>query len=194
VAEDAVSYEPVFPLNREINREFRRIRPSVAIFVSDQRADSIVYGRIPCGTEQGIFKCVSGNFFRGTGKFNLQSRSQGGATSLSPHAFKGILRVDDYAGFERLTAGGDIVLAACRAQYPVTAPRGGDATSQPSKRASRRVNGSSRRSITCRVGIGDTYIAAKWNDHATSRARLPRWPRRMSSVRELRRPTDQVIY
>jgi hypothetical protein len=117
VAEDAVSYEPVFPLNREINREFRRIRPAVAIFVSDQRADSIVYGRIPCGTEQGIFKCVSGNFFRGTGKFNLQSRSQGGATSLSPHAFKGILRVDDYAGFERLTAGGDIVLAACRAQY-----------------------------------------------------------------------------
>jgi hypothetical protein len=79
-------------LNREINREFRRIRPSVAIFVSDQRADSIVYGRIPCGTEQGIFKCVSGNFFRGTGKFNLQinsSRSQGGATSLSPRRIQG---------------------------------------------------------------------------------------------------------
>jgi hypothetical protein len=37
------------------------------------------------------------------------------------------------------------------------------------------------------------YIAAKWNDHATPRARLPQWPRRMSSVGELRRSTDQVI-
>src|SRR5437899_1142220 len=26
--------------------------------------------QIPYATEQGIFKCVSGNFFRGTGKFN----------------------------------------------------------------------------------------------------------------------------
>ena len=27
--------------------------------------------------------------------------------------FRGVLQVDGYAGFERLTAGGDIVLAAC---------------------------------------------------------------------------------
>jgi hypothetical protein len=30
------------------------------------------YSGIPYATEQGIFKCVSGNFFRGTGKFNQQ--------------------------------------------------------------------------------------------------------------------------
>src|SRR2546430_13733924 len=59
-----------FPANREINREFCRIRPSIAIFVSDQRADSIAYSGIPYAMEQGIFKCVSANFFRGTGKFN----------------------------------------------------------------------------------------------------------------------------
>jgi hypothetical protein len=105
MAEDAVSYEPVsatkIPLNREINREFRRIRPSVAIFLSDQRTDSIVYGRVPCGTEQGIFKCVSGNFFRGTGKF-LQSRSQGGATSLltstDSRAFCRLMVMPDLSG------------------------------------------------------------------------------------------------
>src|SRR6266478_1323610 len=40
----------------------------IAIFGSDQRADSITYSRIPYATEQGIFKCVSGNFFQETGK------------------------------------------------------------------------------------------------------------------------------
>jgi hypothetical protein len=42
--------------------------PSTAIFVSDQRADSIAYNRIPYTTEQGISKDVSGKIFRGTGK------------------------------------------------------------------------------------------------------------------------------
>jgi hypothetical protein len=51
------------PVNREINTEFCRIWPSVAIFV--------VYGRIPCRTEQGILQCVSGNFFEETGKFSV---------------------------------------------------------------------------------------------------------------------------
>jgi hypothetical protein len=45
LADVAVSCEPVsaseFPANREINREFCRIRPSIAIFASDQRADSM---------------------------------------------------------------------------------------------------------------------------------------------------------
>src|SRR5262249_45261711 len=72
VADDAVSCEPVsgskFPANREINREFRRIRPSIAVFVSDRRADSMAYSGIPYATEQGIFKCISGNLFRETGK------------------------------------------------------------------------------------------------------------------------------
>jgi hypothetical protein len=29
--------------------------------------NSTAFSRIPCATEQGIFKCLSGNFFRGTG-------------------------------------------------------------------------------------------------------------------------------
>jgi hypothetical protein len=74
VADDAVSCEPVsafrFPANREINREFCKIGSIRRNFVSDQRAHSMPYSGIPCATEQGIFKCVSGNFFRGTGKFN----------------------------------------------------------------------------------------------------------------------------
>src|SRR5262249_30799913 len=39
-----------FPANREINREFCRIRPSTAIFVSDQDADSIAYNSLRNGT------------------------------------------------------------------------------------------------------------------------------------------------
>src|SRR5262245_42267601 len=54
-------------LTGEINREFYRIRPLIAIFVSDQRADSIAYRRIPYATEQGISKDISGKIFRGTG-------------------------------------------------------------------------------------------------------------------------------
>src|SRR2546429_9069103 len=34
--------------------------------------------------------------------------------------FHGVLQVDGYAGFERLTARGDIVLAACWAQSPIS--------------------------------------------------------------------------
>jgi hypothetical protein len=38
------------------------------ILASDQRADSMAYSGIPYATEQGIFKRVSGNFSRQTGK------------------------------------------------------------------------------------------------------------------------------
>jgi len=62
VADDAVVIEQVSAsnslinaINREINREFRRIRPSIAIFVSDRLAVSMAYKRIPYVTEQGIF-------------------------------------------------------------------------------------------------------------------------------------------
>jgi len=62
VADDAVVIEQVSAsnslinaINREINREFRRIRPSIAIFVSDRLAVSMAYRRIPYVTEQGIF-------------------------------------------------------------------------------------------------------------------------------------------
>jgi hypothetical protein len=73
VAEDAVSCEPVsapkFPANRENNREFCRIWRSTVILASDQRADSIAYSGIPCATEQGISKRVSGKIFKEQGIF-----------------------------------------------------------------------------------------------------------------------------
>ena len=56
-----------FPANRENNREFCRIWRSTEILASDQRADSIAYSGIPCATEQGISKRVSGKIFQGTG-------------------------------------------------------------------------------------------------------------------------------
>ena len=77
MADDAVHYEPVsatkFPANREINREFCRIRPSIAIFASDQRADSIAYSRIPYATEQGILAAITGNFFGITGNLIVRA-------------------------------------------------------------------------------------------------------------------------
>ena len=56
-----------FPANRENNREFCRIRPSVAIFVANEPAASIAYNGIPYATEQGISKRVSGKIFQETG-------------------------------------------------------------------------------------------------------------------------------
>src|SRR5262249_18954096 len=75
VADDAVSCERTslhtkFPANREINREFRRIRPSTAIFASNQRANSKACSQIPYAMEQGNFAAITGNFFGITGKFN----------------------------------------------------------------------------------------------------------------------------
>jgi hypothetical protein len=59
VVVDAVTVEPVstpkFPANREINREFHRIRPLGAILEADTRANSEAYSKIPYSMEQGIF-------------------------------------------------------------------------------------------------------------------------------------------
>jgi hypothetical protein len=56
---DAVTYEPVstpkLPANREINREFRRIRTFGVNLKADTHANSEVYSKIPYSTEQGIF-------------------------------------------------------------------------------------------------------------------------------------------
>jgi hypothetical protein len=58
VVADAVLIEPVstpkFPANREINREFRRIRLLGAILKADTRANSEACSKIPYSTEQGI--------------------------------------------------------------------------------------------------------------------------------------------
>jgi hypothetical protein len=73
MVEDAVRCEPIstgkFPANREINREFRKDRPSGPTFGSDRRTNSIGYRRIPYAIEQGILKRISGNCFRETGNF-----------------------------------------------------------------------------------------------------------------------------
>src|SRR6516164_2395265 len=47
------------------------------------------------------------------GRLLLQSRSEGGAACLSPRSIPRRSAGDGYAGFERLTERGDIVLAAC---------------------------------------------------------------------------------
>ena len=55
---DAVVFEPVstreFPANREINREFGKIRALCAILDAHTRANSETCSEIPYTTEQGI--------------------------------------------------------------------------------------------------------------------------------------------
>jgi len=59
MADDAVQIGPVsnpeFPDNREINREFCKIRPSAAILTPVRQANSMVCNEIPYAMEQGIF-------------------------------------------------------------------------------------------------------------------------------------------
>jgi hypothetical protein len=74
LAADAVAVEPVstlkFPANREINREFRRIRLLGAILKADMRANSEACNKIPYSTEQGIFAKEQGILYARTGNFN----------------------------------------------------------------------------------------------------------------------------
>jgi hypothetical protein len=73
-----------------------------------QRADSIVYGRIPCGTEQGIFKCVSGNFFEEQGNLiysptvPIAKRSDQPLTSTDSRAFRRLTVMPDSNGWTRV--------------------------------------------------------------------------------------------
>ena len=64
VVADAVAVEPVstpeFPANREINREFRRIRPLYKIFRANSCANSNAFSRIPYETEQEIISAEQG--------------------------------------------------------------------------------------------------------------------------------------
>ena len=61
---DAVLVEPVstpeFPANREINREFCRIRLLSAILKADTRANSKATREIPYSSEQGIISAEQG--------------------------------------------------------------------------------------------------------------------------------------
>jgi hypothetical protein len=64
VVADAVAVEPVstakFPANREINREFCRIRPLCKILKADTRAISKAFSQIPYAKEQGIISAEQG--------------------------------------------------------------------------------------------------------------------------------------
>ena len=77
LAADAVGFEPVstpkFPANREINREFRRIRPLGAILKADTRADSKASSEIPYATEQGIIPAEQGILVQKQGIFPVKS-------------------------------------------------------------------------------------------------------------------------
>jgi hypothetical protein len=69
---DAVQVEPVstpeFPANREINREFRRIRLLGAILKADMPANSDACGKIPYSTQQNR------EFLRGNREFVRENR------------------------------------------------------------------------------------------------------------------------
>jgi hypothetical protein len=58
-----------FPANREINREFRQIRPSAAILAPSRRANSMACRPIPYLMEQGILAGATGNFCGRTRKY-----------------------------------------------------------------------------------------------------------------------------
>jgi hypothetical protein len=64
VVADVVGFEPVstpnFPANREINREFRRIRPFCAILKADTRENSKACKENPYAKEQGIISVEQG--------------------------------------------------------------------------------------------------------------------------------------
>jgi hypothetical protein len=70
---DAVTYEPVstpkFPANREINREFRRIRAPGAILIAGTRANSKACRKIPYSAEQGIISAEQGILVQEQGIF-----------------------------------------------------------------------------------------------------------------------------
>src|SRR5262249_493486 len=51
---------PEFPTNREINREFLRIRPLDAILSDDKRANAKAFSENPYPTEQGIILAEQG--------------------------------------------------------------------------------------------------------------------------------------
>jgi hypothetical protein len=63
--------------------ELVEIPLSTAIFMSDQRADSIAYSRIPYATEQGIFRDVSGKFFQETGNL-IEQHSETAEPASTP--------------------------------------------------------------------------------------------------------------
>src|SRR5262249_254759 len=77
VADDPVSCEPVSAPNSlltgKLTGNFGESGPP--------RAHSIVYSRIPCATEQGISKRVSGNIFQGTGNRHADIRRRSALTA-----------------------------------------------------------------------------------------------------------------
>jgi hypothetical protein len=77
VVAEAVQVEPVstpkFPANREINREFRRIRAPGAIFIAGTRANSKACRKIPYSAEQGINSAEQGILLQEQGIFPAKS-------------------------------------------------------------------------------------------------------------------------
>ena len=74
---DAVQVEPVstpkFPANREINREFRRIRTFCTNLKADTRANSKASSEIPYSGEQGIISAEQGILVQEQGIFRVKS-------------------------------------------------------------------------------------------------------------------------
>src|SRR5260221_14275254 len=93
--------------NRENNREFCRIWRSTVILASDQRADSIAYSGIPCATEQGISKRVSGKIFQGTGNFRARCVSVHCLHACFAPAERDLFSLAFFAGEEEQMADGE---------------------------------------------------------------------------------------
>jgi hypothetical protein len=76
---DAVYLEPVsaseFPANREIYREFRRIRPPGSILEADTHGNSRACSGIPYAKRTGNYFEGTGNSSGGTGNFTCKYRN-----------------------------------------------------------------------------------------------------------------------
>jgi hypothetical protein len=86
LAEDAVRCElvstPNSLLTGKLTGNFAESGPPPRFFESDQRTHSIVYSRIPCATEQGISKRVSGKIFQGTGNRHADTLISGAPATV----------------------------------------------------------------------------------------------------------------
>jgi hypothetical protein len=82
VVADAVAVEsvstPKFLAIREINREFRRIRPLCEILKAYTRANSKAFSRIPYETEQGIISAKQGIMKQEQGILSAKSKIKTG--------------------------------------------------------------------------------------------------------------------
>ena len=105
-------FAPQIPCNREINREFCRIRPEEAIFAPAKAANSMLCREIPYATEQGIFGAITGNFFEEQGIFSSDQQRRKKPNQVSVRA-DGVFGSDNCRGGR----GGCSCFGVCRLRH-----------------------------------------------------------------------------